>query len=568
MSGTLAIDYAAQTEAGNKAENADAADALIPDDGQLLSKGIAAAIADGMSSSEGGREASQLCVSGFLNDYFSTPESWTVRTSASKVLGALNRWLFANGQQRYDSARGMVTTFTGLVLKSATAHVFHVGDSRLYLYRDEELEQLTRDHRVWVSKDRDFLSRAMGIDATIDIDYKALAIEPGDIFLFTTDGISGHVTDNRLRDLLREYGVNLQACAKAMLEESLRNGSTDNVTCQLVRVRELPTQTEDDILQQITELPFPPDLSPGMKIDGYEILRELHASRRSEVFLANDSESGEKVILKTPSVNYRDDPAYLEGFLHEEWVGKRIRNPHVLRVLDTPKRRFLYNISEFIEGQSLRQWITDHPQTHINKARDFLNQLAEGLRAFHRLEMAHLDLKPENVLIDEREVLRIIDFGSTHVAGASEISRSFTHEAVQGTVNYSAPECADGHCSNRSDIFSLGVIAYELLTGALPYGDSDRIRAADKLRYVPASQHNPHIQPWVDGALRKAVHPNPARRYDSLSEFLYDLSHPNDKFVVARSAPLIERDPLGFWRGLSALLLLGNLILLYLLSRG
>ena len=411
MSGTLAIDYAAQTEAGNKAENADAADALIPGDGQLLSKGIAAAIADGMSSSEGGREASQLCVSGFLNDYFSTPESWTVRTSASKVLGALNRWLFANGQQRYDSARGMVTTFTGLVLKSATAHVFHVGDSRLYLYRDEELEQLTRDHRVWVSKDRDFLSRAMGIDATIDIDYKALAVEPGDIFLFTTDGISGHVTDNRLRDLLREYGVNLQACAKAMLEESLRNGSTDNVTCQLVRVRELPTQTEDDILQQITELPFPPDLSPGMKIDGYEILRELHASRRSEVFLANDSESGEKVILKTPSVNYRDDPAYLEGFLHEEWVGKRIRNPHVLRVLDTPKRRFLYNVSEFIEGQSLRQWITDHPQTHINKARDFLNQLAEGLRAFHRLEMAHLDLKPENVLIDQREVLRIIDFG-------------------------------------------------------------------------------------------------------------------------------------------------------------
>ncbi|MCP5318357.1 MAG: bifunctional protein-serine/threonine kinase/phosphatase [Chromatiaceae bacterium] len=568
MSGTLAIDYAAQTEAGNKAENADAADALIPGDGQLLSKGIAAAIADGMSSSEGGREASQLCVSGFLNDYFSTPESWTVRTSASKVLGALNRWLFANGQQRYDSARGMVTTFTGLVLKSATAHVFHVGDSRLYLYRDEELEQLTRDHRVWVSKDRDFLSRAMGIDATIDIDYKALAVEPGDIFLFTTDGISGHVTDNRLRDLLREYGVNLQACAKAMLEESLRNGSTDNVTCQLVRVRELPTQTEDDILQQITELPFPPDLSPGMKIDGYEILRELHASRRSEVFLANDSESGEKVILKTPSVNYRDDPAYLEGFLHEEWVGKRIRNPHVLRVLDTPKRRFLYNVSEFIEGQSLRQWITDHPQTHINKARDFLNQLAEGLRAFHRLEMAHLDLKPENVLIDQREVLRIIDFGSTHVAGASEITRSFTHGAVQGTVNYSAPECAVGHCSNRSDIFSLGVIAYELLTGALPYGDSERIRAADKLRYVPASQHNPHIQPWVDGALRKAVHPNPARRYDSLSEFLYDLSHPNDKFVVARSAPLIERDPLGFWRGLSALLLLGNLLLLYLLSRG
>jgi len=567
VSGTLAIDYAAQTAAGNKVENADAADALVPRDGQLLSKGIAVAIADGVSSSEGGREASQLCVTGFLNDYFSTPESWTVKTSAGKVLGALNRWLFANGQQRYDSARGMVTTFTGLVLKSTTAHVFHVGDSRLYLYRDHELEQLTRDHRVWVSQDRDFLSRAMGIDASVEIDYAAHAVEPGDLYLFTTDGISGHVTDHRLRELLGEHNENLQVCAKAILEEALHNESSDNVTCQVLRVLSLPTQTEDDILQQITELPFPPDLAPGMKIDGYEILRELHASHRSEVFLANDIDSGDKVILKTPSVNFRDDPAYLEGFLHEEWVGKRIRNPHVLRVLETPRRRFLYNVSEFIEGQSLRQWITDHPQTHINKARDFLNQLAEGLRTFHRLEMIHLDLKPENVLVDQREVLRIIDFGSTFVAGSSEIARDFSHTQVQGTVNYSAPECAENHCSTRSDIYSLGVIAYELMTGALPYGESERIRAADKLKYVPASQHNPHIQPWVDGALRKAVHPNPAKRYDSLSEFMYDLSHPNEKFIVASTAPLIERDPLGFWRGLSALLLFANLILLYLLSR-
>ena len=567
MTNTLEIDYAVVSEKGNKAENADAADALVPTGSALLNKGVAAAICDGMSSSEGGVIAAQTCVRNFMDDYFSTPDSWTVKHSATKVLGALNRWLWSQGQMRYDSAKGMVTTFTGLIIKSTTAHVFHVGDSRLYLFRDGELEQLTQDHRVWVGKDRDFLSRAMGIDAHVDIDYRSLVIETGDIFLFTTDGVSGYVTDNRLRQILREQGAQLQACTASIMEESLRNGSHDNVTCQLIKVAALPVRTEEEILQKITELPFPPPLQPGVKIDDYEILRELHASKRSEVFLARQTSSGRKVILKTPSENYRDDPAFLEAFLHEEWVGKRISNPHVLKVLETPQRRFLYNISEYVDGQSLRQWIDDHPQTHINTTREYLTQISNGLRAFHRLEMIHLDLKPENILIDSHGVLKIIDFGSTRVAGSAEVNNSHDREALQVTLDYGAPECLDGSCSNRSDTFSLGIIAYELLTGKLPYGDNDNLRAAKRFRYQPASQHNPHIQPWVDGALRKAVHPDPSKRYDTLSEFLYDLSHPNPKFTHLTQQPLMDRNPLAFWKGSAALLLVLNLVLLYLLIR-
>lgn len=563
----LQIDYAVATEKGSKEENADAADALLPEGSALRNKGIAAAICDGMSSSEGGVVAAQTCVRSFLDDYLSTPDSWTVKNSATKVLGALNRWLWSQGQMRYDSAKGMVTTFTGLIIKSTTAHVFHVGDSRLYLFRDGELEQLTQDHRVWVGKDRDFLSRAMGIDAHIDIDYRSLAVEPDDIFLFTTDGVSGYITDNRLRQLLREHGDQLQASAAKIMEEALHNGSHDNVTCQLLKVLLLPEQTEDEILQRITELPFPPPLQPGVKIDDYEILRELHASKRSEVFLAREMSSGKRVILKTPSENYRDDPAFLDAFLHEEWVGRRISNPHVLKVLETPHRRFLYNISEYVDGQSLRQWIDDHSRTHINTAREYLTQIADGLRAFHRLEMIHLDLKPENILIDPQGVLKIIDFGSTRVAGTAEIKSSDDQEAFQITLDYGAPECLDGSCSNRSDTFSLGVIAYELLTGKLPYGDNDNLRAARRLKYAPASQHNPHIQPWVDGALRKAVHPDPSKRYDTLSEFLYDLSRPNPKFTHVTHQPLMERNPLAFWKGSAALLLVLNLVLLYLLIR-
>ena len=569
MSRRLEIDYAAASEKGDKPENADAADAVVPTGEALRAKGIAAAIADGMSSSEGGVEAAQLCVKGFLDDYLSTPDSWTVKTAATKVLGALNRWLWSQGQMRYDSARGMVTTFTGLVIKSTTAHVFHVGDSRLYLFRDGELERLTRDHRVWVSRDRDFLSRAMGIDAHVDIDYRALAVEEGDIFLFTTDGVTGYLTDNRLRRLLQTHGDNLQVCANRIMEAALQAGSHDNVTCQLLRVQTLPEATETDLLRKITELPFPPPLQAGMKIDGYEILRELHASKRSEVYLARAIDSGERVILKVPSINYRDDPAFLEAFLNEEWVGRRINNPHVLKMLEPRRRRFLYNVSEYVEGQTLRQWMDDHPQTHINKARDFLEQIAAGLRAFHRLEMVHLDLKPENIVIDAQGTLKIIDFGSTQVAGTAEVQTTDQGAHHQITLDYGAPECFEGVCSNRSDIFSLGVIAYELLTGALPYGEHDSQRAAAKrkYRYTPAREHNPHLQPWVDGALRKAVHPDPRRRYDTMSEFLHDLSRPNPAFLAEDQAPLIERNPLAFWKTLTGMLALTNLVLLYLLAR-
>ncbi|MDF1530570.1 MAG: serine/threonine-protein phosphatase [Sedimenticola sp.] len=238
MSTTLEIDYACCSETGIKQENADAADARIPPGELLLSKGVAAVIADGMSSSEGGHEASQICVTGFLNDYFSTPESWSVKTSASKILSALNTWLCGQGQSRYDSPKGMVTTISAAVIKSTTAHLFHVGDSRIYLYRNHSLEQLTRDHRVWVSKEQDLLARAMGIDTHLEIDYRSISLNPDDLLFFSTDGVHDFLTDRQLQKLIEKHCGNLQQAAKYITTSALEQGSTDNVTCQLLKVME------------------------------------------------------------------------------------------------------------------------------------------------------------------------------------------------------------------------------------------------------------------------------------------------------------------------------------------
>ena len=566
MSSILEIDYACCSETGVKSENADAADARIPPGELLLNKGVAAVIADGMSSSEGGHEASQICVTGFLNDYFSTPESWSVKTSASKILSALNTWLCGQGQSRYDSPKGMVTTISAAVIKSTTAHLFHVGDSRIYLYRNQILEQLTRDHRVWVSKDQDLLARAMGIDTHLEIDYRSIALTPGDLLFFSTDGVHDFLTDRQLHKLIESHQHNLQQATKIITTTALENGSTDNVTCQLLQVISLPSEAVDDIYQRVAELPFPPNLKPGMNIDGYEIIREIHASKRSEVYLAINSESGEPVALKTPSVNFSDDPEFLNGFLNEEWIGRRISNPHVLKVHEPKRRRFLYHVTEYLDGQTLRQRIDDVGQMGLEEMREYLTQIIDGLRAFHRMEMIHQDLKPDNMLINKNGILKIIDFGSTRIAGVEEIHSALDRSTPLGTINYTAPEYFDGgQGSHRSDIFSLGMIAYEMLTGKLPYGDNEKPLPAQKMRYRSAREHQPTLPAWIDGALKKATHPVPGKRYDTLSEFLHDMKHPNKNLINNEKKPLIERHPLTFWRLLASALLLTNLVTLLLL---
>ena len=136
---------------------------LVPEGALAETKGIAMAIADGMSSSEAAKAASETCIKSFLSDYYATHSSWTVKTSVGRVLTAINRWLHGQSLANYMTDRGMVCTFSGVVLKSSVAHVFHAGNSRIYLLRGTTIEQLTRDHRVHVARDREYLSRAVGI---------------------------------------------------------------------------------------------------------------------------------------------------------------------------------------------------------------------------------------------------------------------------------------------------------------------------------------------------------------------------------------------------------------------
>jgi len=564
----LQISIGSFSDKGVKAANQDSLGVRLGEGSLLKTKGIAAAIADGVSSSEHGAEASYACVLSFLVDYFSTPESWSVKKSVEQVCTALNGWLYRQGGIHTNAYRGRVSTLSALVFKSTTAHLFHIGDSRIYRLRQGVMEQLTVDHRIWISAEKNYLSRAMGVDTHLQIDYQRHSIESDDVYLMSTDGIHDYLSESHMLSIILDCKKDLNKAAELLARSALGNGSSDNVSCQILRIDELPVQQADEVFSQLTELPFPPDLYESNILDGYKIVRELHASNRSQVYLAIDQDTGLKVALKTPSVNYNDDPSYIERFTMEEWVGRRIENPHVLKVYEpTRRRRFLYHVAEYLPGLTLRQWVHDNPKPQLEAVRGIVEQIAQGLQAFHRQEMLHQDIKPENLVIDEQGHLKIVDFGSVKVAGIAEIDSPVYRSNLLGTKNYSSPEnLADNPGSNASDIFSLGVICYELLSGGnLPYGelpDSKSKIDYSKLGYIPCRDHNPSIPPWLDGMLRKSVHPDPSKRYHELSEFLYDLRNPNSKLATDDHRPLLERNPLRFWQGLSATLALLVLVLL------
>lgn len=574
MTRQLRISVGQYSDKGRKESNQDFHGVCVPREPQLGSKGIAIALADGVSSSEVSQEAAQAAVTSFLEDYYCTSDAWSVRTSAEHVLVATNSWLHSqtqHSQHRYDRDRGYVCTFSGLIIKSRTAHLFHVGDARIYRLCGSSLEQLTEDHRVWVSAEQSYLARALGMDRKVEVDYRSLPLEVGDLLLLATDGVCEHLDAEFVAGAIAAGAGDLEQAAQAIAEEAYRRGSADNLTVQLVRIDELPSPESNEMYRQLSELPFPPPLTARMNFDGYQIVREIKASARSHIYLAVDGESGERVVIKTPAVDQQGNPAYLERFLMEEWIARRIDSPHVLKPCrQTRQRNYIYVVTEYVEGQTLAQWMIDNPKPELAAVRGLIEQIARGLQAFHRLEMLHQDLKPDNIMIDPTGTVKIIDFGATRVAGIEEIATPIDQINLLGAAQYAAPEYFLGESgSPRSDLFSLAVIAYQMLSGRLPYGaevPKSRTRSAQKkLAYRSVLSEEREIPAWVDDALCKALQPDPFARYEELSEFVFDLHHPNRAFLNKTRPPLIERNPVIFWKSVS--LILALLLFLSLLVR-
>lgn len=565
----LDVSFGGYSSAGVKPENQDAFVAQQPSANVRIHKGSVACIADGVSCSDDAQQASQLAVTTFVQDYISTPDSWSVKQSVSKVLSALNSWLFHHSKSAAYRQNSMVTTLSALVFKSNTAHICHVGDSRIYVYREGKLRQLTRDHLQPRNHEEHYLSRGVGMDSHLEVDYQSVDMQLGDKFVLTTDGVHNYVGNRDIEQILAG-DLSLKAQSKAICDLALKHQSSDNLTCLICQIEHLPTQDINEISRQLTALKVPPVLSEGMKLEGFEIQQVLHGGNRSQVYLAKWLATGKTYVLKMPTPQRSDDLSYLEDFTREFWIGSRIQNSLVMKIHNkadfVPSSLFLYHICEYIEGQTLRQWMYDNPQPELRLVRQLAREMIASVRVLQRQGMVHRDLKPENFIVTPDGKLKLIDFGTVQVSGLREIESILQSQTPAGAVGYIAPEYLLGQQGvHRSDIFSLGVIIYEMLTGELPYKTPvilrNRVERLDYWQYRSAIKFRPDLPTWIDLVLKKATEPNIKYRYPAMSEMLADLSTPNQTLVnKLEAAPLIERNPLAFWKILSGVLALGLII--------
>lgn len=570
MSAALRVSLGQASLAGAHDTNQDFHGAVLPRGSQLAGKGIALAIADGISSSQVSQLASQTAVRSFLEDYYATSEAWSVRRAAERVLSAANSWLHSQtvaSDARFEKDRGYVCTFSALILKGRDLHLFHVGDSRIFRVHAQALEQLTEDHRVRLSSVESYLGRALGTGPNIEIDYRSWEAEAGELYLLATDGAYAQLDATTVHDALHRHPQDLDAAAAWLVEQARLRGSSDDATLQLLRIDALPDAGAPRADLRRDGLALPPPLAPRMAFEGFTIVRELQVSARSHVFLAVDDASGAAMVLKAPSIDRREDAAYLDSFVLEEWVARRVDSPHVIKAWAGERpRSHLYVAMEYIDGQTLAQWMVDHPQPALDSVRAIVAQLAQGLQALHRREMVHQDLRPENVMIDQHGTVKLIDLATVHVAGLAEDQPDRHADAAPGTLQYIAPECLLGHPgSPRTDLYALAALTYRMLSGQLPYGlDAARVRSPQdlrRLRYVPLRHHRPDLPPWVDAVLGKALHVTPGKRQEVVSEFVHDLHVPGQQFRSQRTPPLIERNPVRFWQGSTVLLAIVVIVL-------
>lgn len=562
---SLKVSLAQVSDKGPKPENQDTLGARIPEGSALTTKGIALALGDGVSSSSAAKQASQMAVTGFLTDYYATPDTWRTQHSATQVIQSLNRYLWGQSQNSVRE-EGYLTTFSSIIFKGDKCFIFHIGDSRVYRYRANVLEQLTTDHVQKIDKNTRYLSRALGADSVLEIEMLKEEIQKDDIYIVTSDGIHDFIPFHQFRSLINAAN-NADEIAQNAIELATKNNADDNISIQVAKIENVGAASKRDAITVLSQLPFPPALEPGQKIDRLLVEKIIHESERSQVYIVSD-EDGRRYVMKTPSVNYEDDPAYIERFVMEAWVGSRVQNANVVRVVQAKhERTFLYYLTDYVAGPTLTQLIKERAPIDISDGIELVEAIIKGLRAFHRKDTLHQDLKPDNVVVGSNGPV-IIDFGSCFVAGVHEAGAPFERDVILGTLNYSAPEYRyGGKISSKSDQFSLAVILYEMLTGRHPYGEkyesANKLQAFQRLKYRSAIKFNPLVPPWLDRALEKALSIHPDARYGALSEWLRDLKRPNPNWLSAKEMPLLERDPLKFWQfaaGLGWLICVGLVV--------
>jgi serine/threonine protein phosphatase PrpC len=555
------------TRCGKRERNEDFVGMVTPDEPELSVKGMLAAVADGVSGNDGGREASEYSVRGLLADYYATPDTWPVAQALERVLKATNSWIQQQGSTRPELS-GMATTLTCLVLRGTFYYFAHVGDTRLYLLREGVLTRLTTDH-VWDRPEmQHVLTRAIGLDSQLAIDHGMGQLRVGDVFLLASDGVWSAITEYELTFQLNRLSLGEcgnEACANALLDAALEAGSGDNLSALVMRVAILPQQDLRDSITDNQHLPAPPRLRRGQQFEGLRVHEELHASATTVLYKVTElAPGGRTLVLKTLQPARGADIAERAAFAQEEWLARRVVARFFPQVIPPAQKNYLYYLTTWHEGATLQQKLDDGHHFTVPEVIAIGEQLVRAAGALHRRSIIHRDIKPGNVHLGADGQMRLLDLGValSGMDGGMAVNRA-------GTPSFLAPEQFDNAPAGVStDLYSVGVTLYLALTRHYPYGEIEAFQNPRFGEPVSATRYRPDLPPWLELVLQKAVARESAERFETAEEFLLALERGATRPLPARAAvPLATRNPAHMWRAIALVSVLTNVFLLYLLTR-
>ena len=559
------VDIGYSSQRGPREANEDFAGAVHAPPGDEA-RGLIAAIADGVSAGGRGREAAQTTVMGLLADYFATPATWEPTAALDRLIGAQNGWL-ADHNRRRQGAKGeeggaALTTLTALVLHGQGYTLAHVGDTRAWRVRAGEAAAvpLTQDHAFDHPDLRSRLTRAIGLDDQVRVDYLQGDLRVGDCFVLSSDGVHG-VLDARRLALLALQG-DAEAASEALVNAALDAGTRDNATALVIRVLGLDARRLDDELGDGRRLAPPPALKVGEALDGYVVTALVADTGVHLLYQARDPVTRELVALKTLHPARAGDPQERAMLAHEAWLGLRVGGDGFVRAHErAADASALYIVFDWHGGRTLEQLRKADPRGAVAEVVAAAIAWSRALGRLHRQGVVHRDIKPGNLHRGDDGRWRILDLGVALSGRESAAQR----ELHAGTPSYINPEQWEegGTADAGSDLFALGVTLYQWLTGHLPYGEIEPYQVGRYRRDpVALSRLRPDVPIWLDHLVRKAVARDPRERFETAEELLLALERGASRPVGAPVAtPLIRRDPLALYQLALGVSVLFNLLL-------